>query len=90
MGWAQVSADVQDIVWDFCGDLRNPVYRRRRFVGTEVKVWRMIIGHPISPSGLLRHYGFVGVNNLKNTLELAYLQAQRESFLEYHRGSGTP
>ena len=88
--WPQLCTEVQDLVWEYCGDLRNISTRRHKFVGLEIKLWGIIVGHPVAPSELLKNYGYVGINNLKNTLKLAYLQAQGEALLEYHRGRGTP
>ena len=37
---------VQDIVWDFCGDLRNPYTRRHKFVVLEVRLWSSLAPRP--------------------------------------------
>ena len=47
--WNTLSKDVQDIVWYFCGDLRDARNRYHKFVGLELKVWQMLLGAPIQP-----------------------------------------
>ena len=87
--WNTLSQDVQDIVWFFCGDLRDRRIRNHKFVGLELKVWQMLRGseRPVNPSYLVSQYRALGVDRLKHILELAYLKAQREAFLKKTLGT---
>ena len=85
--WNALPVDLQDIVWVFCGDIRNRLLRNHKFIGLELKVWQMLRGAPVSPSYLVSRYRFVGVDRLKHILELAYLKAQREAFLKKTLGT---
>ena len=85
--WNTLSKDVQDIVWYFCGDLRDARNRYHKFVGLELKVWQMLLGAPIQPSYLIRQYRTLGVDRLKHILELAYAKAQREAFAKETHGT---
>ena len=80
--WNTLPKDVQDIVWFLCGDLRDALNRYHKFVGLELKVWQMLLGAPIQPSYLVRQYRLLGVDRLKQILELAYAKAQREAFVK--------
>ena len=83
MNWDEIGADAQDLVWSFCGDLRDARQRHHKFVGIELKCWNLLAAPVrLRPSYLVRQYRHVGINHLKDTLELAYLNAQREAFAE--------
>ena len=82
MNWNALPADLQDIVWWFCGDLRNPRHRLHKFVGTEIRLWGILRGSYCTPSYLTRQYRLIGVDRMKEILELAYLNAQRKAFLK--------
>ena len=86
--FATLPCDLQSIIWVFCGDLRRALTRYHKFVGLELRCWALVVGHPVRPSELLEHYGFVGADHLKKTLELAYDKTQRERLLEERRQAG--
>ena len=75
MGWDEIGPDAQDLIWCYCGDLRNVLHRNHKFVGLELKCWALIMWK-LTPSSLLRNYEFVGPQHLKECLYLAYLKAQ--------------
>ena len=86
MSWDEVCTDAQDLVWSFCGDLRDVHLRYHKFVGVELKIWSLLAAPlPLRPSYLVRQYRHVGINRLKDTLELAYLEAQRKTLPEGRR-----
>ena len=37
---------LQDIVWAFCGDLRDLRHRLHKFVGLEIRIWGIVRGGP--------------------------------------------
>ena len=82
MRFTTLPEDLQNIIWVFCGDLRRALTRYHKFVGLELRCWALIVGHAVRPSELREHYGFVGVDALKETLQLAYVKTQREALLE--------
>ena len=84
MNWNALPADLQDIVWCFYGDLRNSRHRLHTFVGTEIQLWGILRGRPTTPRYLTRQYRLIGVDRVKEILELAYLNAQREALLKAH------
>ena len=88
MSFGTLVEDLQDIVWGFCGDLRVPLLRYRKFVGLELQCWRLIMGRCPRPSDIARTYRMIDVNRLKETLELAYVKTQREAFLEKSASGG--
>ena len=73
--------DLQDIVWAFCGDLRDLRHRLHKFVGLEVRIWGIVRGAPVRPSYLRAHRAH-GIVKMKHALELAYLQAEQKSLFE--------
>ena len=85
MSFRQACPDVRNIIWSFCGDLRDRQHRLHKFVGTELRCWTCILGPVFSPSNLVRQYRFVGDQRLKNMLQLAYLQAERKALLKDHK-----
>ena len=86
--WDALPVDLQDIVWCFCGDLRNPRHRHHKFVSLELKLWQLLRGKPVSPSHIVSQYRYFGVDRLKKILELAYFKAQREAFYKQPIGTG--
>ena len=72
---------LQDIVWAFCGDLRDLRHRLHKFVGLEIRIWGIIRGCPVRPSYLRAHRAY-GIVKMKHALELAYLQAEQKSLFE--------
>ena len=75
--------DLQDIVWAFCGDLRDLRHRLHNFVGLEIRIWGIARGGPVRPSYLRAFaHRLHGVVTMKDALELAYLQAEQKAFLE--------
>ena len=84
MHWGTLPEVLQDIVWSYCGDLRNWRHRLHKFVGLEIRVWGLMRGRPVSPRYLTRQYRFFGVDRVKEILELSYVQAQREALAKDH------
>ena len=84
MHWGTLPEVLQDIVWSYCGDLRNWRHRLHKFVGLEIRLWGLMRGHPVSPRYLTRQYRFFGVDRVKEILELSYVQAQREALAKDH------
>ena len=82
MWFGALAEDLQDIIWGFSGDLRVPLTRYHKFVGLELKCWGLLAGRCVRPSDLRRNYRTVGIHRLKETLQLAYIQAQRKSLLK--------
>ena len=70
---------LQDIVWDFCGDLRNPYTRRHKFVVLEVRLWSSLAPRPSDIPALKRQLGRVIGIAIKRYLQLSYEKAQRET-----------
>ena len=82
MTWRTTPVELQDIVWDFCGDLRNVDTRHKKFNLLELRIWNMItgVGHLV-PSRLLDLRAICnGV--LKQYLRLAYRKAHLETAYE--------
>ena len=73
--------DLQDIVWAFCGDLRDLRHRLHKFVGLEIRIWGIVRGGPVRPS-YLRAHRVHGIVKMKHALELAYLQAEQKALLK--------
>jgi hypothetical protein len=76
--------ELQDIVWDFCGDLRNADTRHKRFTMIELRTWTMLFGtrtrdsrrdRNLCPSRLLRYRDGL----LKRYLHLVYRKAHLET-----------
>ena len=84
MHWGTLPEVLQDLVWTYCGDLRNWRHRLHKFVGLEIRLWGLMRGRPVSPRYLTRQYRFFGVDRVKEILELSYVQAQRESLAKDH------
>ena len=82
MSWDGIALDLQDIVWDFCGDLRVPLTRYWKFVGLELRMWSILNNGPPLPSYIRRQYGFIGADYLKHTIKLAYVKTHRETILK--------
>ena len=74
--WNAVPVVLQDIVWAYCGDLRNRPHRLHKFCGLEIRLWGIMRGRPVVPSYVRRQYRLIGVDSLKEILQLAYLKAQ--------------
>ena len=85
--WDALPVELQDIVWTYCGDLRDLDNRNHKFLGLELKVWGMLRGRLVDPSYLRRQYRCFGLNRLKEILQLAYMKSQRETFLKDTLGS---
>ena len=80
---SMLPTDLQDIVWAFCGDLRDLRHRLHKFVGLEIRIWGIVRGCPVRPSYLRARNNVRGpIVKLKHALELAYLQAEQKAFLE--------
>ena len=74
---------LQDIVWAFCGDMRDLRHRLHKFVGLEIRIWGIVRGCPVRPSYLRAFAHRVhGVVKMKHALELAYLQAEQKSLFK--------
>ena len=84
MHWGALPEVLQDLVWSYCGDLRNWRHRLHKFVGLEIRVWGLMRGRPLSPRYLTRQYRLLGVDRVKEILELSYVQAQREALAKDH------
>ena len=84
MHWGALPEVLQDLVWSYCGDLRNWRHRLHKFVGLEIRVWGLMRGRPVSPRYLTRQYRLLGVDRVKEILELSYVQAQREALAKDH------
>ena len=84
MYWGALPEVLQDLVWSYCGDLRNWRHRLHKFVGLEIRVWGLMRGRPLSPRYLTRQYRLLGVDRVKELLELSYVQAQREPLAKDH------
>ena len=84
MHWSTLPEDLQDLVWTFRGDLRNCRQRLHKFVGLEIRVWGLMRGRPVSPRYLTRQYRLLGVDSVKELLQLSYVQAQREPLAKDH------
>ncbi len=84
MYWGALPEVLQDLVWTYCGDLRNWRHRLHKFVGLEIRVWGLMRGRPVSPRYLTRQYRLLGVDRVKEILELSYVQAQREALAKDH------
>ena len=84
MYWGALPEVLQDLVWSYCGDLRNWRHRLHKFVGLEIRVWGLMRGRPLSPRYLTRQYRLLGVDRVKEILELSYVQAQREALAKDH------
>ena len=80
---------LQDIVWDFCGDLRNPYTRRHKFVVLEMRLWSSLAPRPSDIGALKRQLGLVIGTAIKRYLQLSYEKAQRET-LFCKRGTARP
>ena len=79
MHWSTLPEDLQDLVWTFRGDLRNCRQRLHKFVGLELRVGGLMRGRAVSPRYLRRKYRLLGVDCMKEILQLSYVQAQREA-----------
>ena len=84
MHWSTLPEVLQDLVWTYCGDLRNWRHRLHKFVGLEIRVWGLMRGRPLSPRYLTRQYRLLGVDSVKELLQLSYVQAQREALAKDH------
>ena len=82
MNWSALPEDLQDVVWSFCGDLRNWRHRLHQFVGLELRVWGLMRGRAVSPRYLRRQYRLLGVDCMKELLQLSYIQAQGKTLAE--------
>ena len=82
MHWGTLPEVLQDIVWTYCGDLRNWRQRLHKFVGLEIRVWGLMRGRPVSPRYLRRQYRLLGVDCMKELLQLSYIQAQGKTLAE--------
>mgnify|MGYP000442178541 CR=1 FL=1 len=64
---------LQDIVWAFCGDMRDLRHRLHKFVGLEIRIWGIVRGCPVRPSYLRARNNVRGpIVKLKHALELAF------------------
>ena len=79
MTWRTTPVELQDIVWDFCGDLRNADTRHKKFNLLELRIWNMItgVGHLV-PSRLL-DLRAIGNGVLKRYLRLSYRKAASQT-----------
>ena len=84
MHWGTLPEVLQDVVWSYCGYLRNCRQRLHKFVGLEIRVWGLMRGRPVSPRYLTRQYRLLGVDSVKELLQLSYVQAQREPLAKDH------
>ena len=82
MNCSALPEDLQDGVWSFCGDLRNRGHRLNKFGGLEIRVWGLMRGRPVSPRYLRRQYRLLGVDCMKELLQLSYIQAQSKTLAE--------
>lgn len=79
MSWRTTPVDLRDIVWDFCGDLRNLDTRHKKFNLLELRIWNMITGVGyLSPSRLI-DLRIAGSGVIKQYLRLAYRKAHLET-----------
>ena len=76
MHWSTLPEDLQDLVWTFRGDLRNSRARLHKFVGLELRARTLMRGRAVSPRYLRRQYRLLGVDCMKELLQLSYIQAQ--------------
>ena len=82
MSFSALVEDLQDIIWAFSGDMRVPLTRFHKFLGFELECWGLIVGRCPRPSDIAGTYGMIGVKRLKETLETAYIESQRETLFE--------
>lgn len=73
-------ADLRSIVWDFAGSLAFGNHRKHKFLLLEMKCWKLIMGRVVTPSSLLRQYGYVGDAALKSCLHQAYIDCAPPHF----------
>ena len=79
MCWRTTPVDLQAIVWDFCGDLRNLDTRHKKFSVIELRIWNMITGLGYLTPSRLVYLRVVGAGVLKQYLRLAYRKAHLET-----------
>ena len=79
MIWFTVPTELQSIVFDYAGSLKNEDTRRRRFLKLELECWGTILGAVPKPSTICRYYGYVGRDALKLCLHEAYTTLRLEA-----------
>ena len=70
MFWWDLHPDLWDIIWIYCGSLRNAATRRHRFLHLELKCW-FALGR-LRPETLRRHYRRDGRYRLKTAIYESY------------------
>ena len=79
MSFRTLPPELQDIVWSFCGDLRDRFTRFHKFSMLELRVWNLITGVGyLTPSRLIGLRA-TGCGALKAYMSLAYRKAQLEA-----------
>ena len=93
MCWTRLPDVLQTIIMDFYGDSSVRTHRRHRFLRCELKFFFLLLNRGDAgpkPRQVHRLVGRNPVNSLKHTLQLAYLQAEREALLKHHTAAVAP